>query len=91
MRIYFKEVTFRDYSRVGYDSISISCSLYPYGSEEGHDSTSTWYFIEISDSYTKEEAIKLARAAILKAQDSFISVSEALSTLTNGRRRRKRT
>ena len=91
MRIYFKEVTFRDHSRVGYDSVSISCSLYPYGTEVGHDSTSTWYFVEISDSYTREEAIRLARAAILKAQDSFISVSEALSALTSGKRRRKRT
>lgn len=90
MKIYFKEVTTKDFSRVGYDNVSISCSLYPYGTEEGHDASAVWYFLEMSDIYTQGEAIKLAQSAINKALVSKISVKDALFSLTNGKRRRKK-
>ena len=90
MKIYFKEVTTKDFSRVGYDNVSISCSLYPYSTEEGHDTSAVWYFLEISDIYTQGEAIKLAQSAINKALVSEISVKDALFSLTNGKRRRKK-
>ena len=90
MKVYFKEITTRDYSRVGYENISISCSAFPYGTEEGYDASSVWYFVEISDSYTQDEAMKLANEAISKALAEEISVRDALFSLTNEKRRRKK-
>ena len=87
MKIYFKEVTHRDYSRVGYDTVSITCSPFPYGTEEGHDATSVWYFIEVGDAYTQDEALKLAQRAVNKALAEEISLGEAMHLLTKKRRK----
>ena len=66
MKVYFKEVTTRDYSRVGYDNVSITSSLSPFGTEEGQSANAVWYFVELSDSFTQDEAMKLASKAISK-------------------------
>ena len=89
MKLYFKEVTTRDYSRVGYDNVSITASPSPFGTEEGQNANTVWYFIEVSDSYTQEEAMKLASKAISKALAEEISVKEALFILTNQKKRKK--
>ena len=90
MKIYFKEVTTKDFSRVGYDNVSISYSLIPYDTEEGHDANAVWYFIEMPSGISQSEATRLAQSAINKALAEEISVSEALFSLTSGKRRRKK-
>jgi len=88
MKLYFCETTYRDYSRVGYDDVFIDCSLSPYDSEEGSNAASVWYSIEISDSYTSDEAMKLGGKAISLAQNEGISVSEAIMRIDKKTRRK---
>ena len=71
-----------DYSRVGYDSVSISHSLEnTHDAEEGSSYSSRWYFLEVDDSFTEEEANKLASEASYLAVNSGMSVREALREL----------
>lgn len=82
MKIYFTESYFMDYSRVGYDSVSILHSLEnTHDTEEGSSYSSRWYFLEVDDSFTEEEANKLASEASYLAVSSDISVKEALRQL----------
>ena len=67
MKIYFTESYFMDYSRVGYDSFSITYSLTCSGSENGSSYSSRWYFLEIDDCFTEEEANHLASEACGKS------------------------
>ena len=89
MKVYFKEVTTRDYSRVGYDNVSITASSSPFGTEEGQSANAVWYFVELSDAYSKDEAMKLASKAISKALSEEIGVKEALFILSNRKKRKK--
>ena len=85
MKIYFTESYFMDYSRVGYDSVSISHSLKCSSSEKGSSYFSSWYYIEIDDSFTIEEADKLASDTSYLAINSNISVNEAVRKLEKER------
>ena len=79
MKIYFTEKTFLDNSRVGYDSVFITCSLVERKGSYG---------VEIDDRYTPTEAMKLGNSAIKLALDRGISVGEAVSTLKKRRWRK---
>lgn len=82
MKIYFTESYFMDYSRVGYNSVSIVHSLKnTMDTEEGSSYSSSWYYLEVDDSFTEEEANKLASEASYLAVNSSMSVREALKQL----------
>ena len=90
MKIYFTESYFMDYSRVGYDSFSITYSLTCSGSEKGSSYSSRWYFLEIDDCFTEEEANHLASEACDLSINKGITVREALKELeTKALKKRK--
>ena len=88
MKVYFKELTTRDYSRVGYDNVSITSSLSPFGTEEGQSANAVWYFVELNNDFTQNDAMKLASKAISKALAEKIGVKEALFILTNQKKKK---
>ena len=82
MIIYFKEKTFCDNSRPGYNDCFIDYSLTKFEQAEPCGDV-VYYSVKISDKYTIAEANAFAGKAIKNANDNKVTVLFALKELVD--------
>ena len=78
MKIYFRENSYTDYSRVGYDNIVFEYQFTPYDQTErpisGYYAYSEY---ELPSGYEVDDLYNIASQMILLAYDEMISLDEA--------------
>ena len=82
MIIYFKEKTFCDNSRQGYDGCFVDFQLSPFNTDV-KCGDEIYYSVSISDKYTTTQALNFAGQAVKKSYEEKVTVLYALGTLVD--------